>query len=68
MPRIIGNGYNEIYRPTPDGKWTHSKANGKSWDTLEEAQTDFHDNSADAGYAVLFLLGFFIILGFMIFV
>ena len=68
MPRIIGNGYNEIYRPTADGTWTHSKANGKSWDRLEEAQTDFHDNSADAGYAVLFLLGFFIILGFMIFV
>lgn len=68
MPRYIGNGYNEIYRRTKDGKWTHSKANGKSWETLEEARADFHDYGADAGYAVLFVFGFIIILGFMIFV
>lgn len=68
MPRYIGNGYNELYRTTPDGKWTHSKANGKTWETLEEARADFHDYGADAGYAVLFVFGFLIILGFMIFV
>ena len=34
MARYIGEGPREMYYHTPDGKWTHAQANGKSWDKV----------------------------------
>ena len=44
MPRIWGEGPHEMYHHTPDGKWTHSGANGLSWNTLEEAKAHYHQS------------------------
>ena len=50
-----------MYYHTPDGKWTHSGANGLSWNTLEEAQEHYKSLHADDGnLGCLFLIILFI--------
>lgn len=36
-----GKQENEIYREVALGKWTHSKANGKIFDSLGSAAADY---------------------------
>lgn len=62
MPRYFGERRGEMYYQR-DGKWHHCRDNGRSFDTLEEAQRDFDkeypkDNIGDAvlGGMFIFLL------------
>lgn len=38
-----GKQENEIYREVALGKWTHSKANGKTFDSLGSAAADYNN-------------------------
>lgn len=58
MPRIWGEGPHEMYHHTPDGNWTHSGANGKSWKTLDEAKAHYHQShTSESDFGCLFLVG-----------
>ena len=42
MPRVYGEGWGEMHRQTEDGRWTHTRAEGRTFATLEESQDDFY--------------------------
>lgn len=61
MAKYIGESPGETYYHTPDGKWTHAQANGKSWDNLEDAENHYRSLHADNGsLGCLFLIGILI--------
>lgn len=61
MARYIGEGPREMYYHTPDGKWTHAQANGKSWDNLEDAQNHYRSlHAGDGEIGCIFLIILFI--------
>ena len=40
MPRVYGEGWSEMHWQTEDGRWTHARAEGRTFATLEESQDD----------------------------
>lgn len=41
MPRYIGEGPREMYWQDSQGKWHHTLGNGKSFDSMKDAEDDY---------------------------